>query len=45
VRRDVVGRLEEDNALKSKTTRDHCLCLQPSKRLETRPLCAEGSLE
>ena len=45
MRRDVVGRLEEDNTLENKTTRDCHLCLQPGKRLETQPLCVEGFLE
>jgi len=34
LRREAVGRLNENNALKSKTTQDHHLYLQPSKRLE-----------
>ena len=34
VRRDAEGRLDKNNVLKSKTTRDRCLCLQPGKRLE-----------
>jgi len=37
LRREAAGRLDENNALKSKTTRDRRFCLQPSKRLETRP--------
>jgi len=36
LRREAAGRLDEDNALESKTTQDRHLCLQPSKRLETR---------
>jgi len=36
LRREAAGRLDEDNMLKSKTTQDCHLCLQPSKRLETR---------
>ena len=32
---------DEDNALKSKTTQDRCLSLQPSKRLESHPLFRE----
>ena len=32
---------DEDNALESKTTRDCCLFLQPSKRLESHPLFRE----
>ena len=42
LRREAVGRLDKDNTLKSKTTRDCCLCLQPSKRLETHLLCEGG---
>jgi len=37
LRREVVGRLDEDNMLESKMTQDHCLCLQPGKRLKTQP--------
>jgi len=29
---------DKNNALESKTTRDRCLSLQPSKRLESHPL-------
>jgi len=32
---------DEDNVLESKTTRDHCLSLWPSKRLESHPLFRE----
>jgi len=32
---------DEDNMLKSKTTRDHHLSLWPSKRLESHPLFRE----
>jgi len=35
LRREVAGRLNEDNMLESKMTRDHCHHLQPRKRLET----------
>jgi len=42
LRREVAERPDEDNVLKSKITRDCCLCLQPSKRLETRLLCKGG---
>ena len=35
MKRDAEGRIDEDNIFESKTTRDHHLCLQPSKRLET----------
>jgi len=44
-RREVAGRLDKDNALKNKTTQDCCLCLQPGKRLKTRPYSVEGSPE
>ena len=27
LRREAAGKLDEGNALESKTTRDHCLCL------------------
>jgi len=36
-KRETAGRLDEDNVLESKTTRDHHLCLQPGKRPETQP--------
>ena len=42
LRKEVAGRLDEDNVLKSKTTWDCHLCLQPSKRLETWLLCKGG---
>jgi len=45
VRRDAEGRLDEDNMLKGKTTRDHHLFLQPSKRLETCLSCKGGFQE
>jgi len=45
LRRETVRRLDEDNVLKSKTTRDCRFCLQPSKRLETQPSCKGGFLE
>jgi len=32
---------DEDNMLESKMTRDCCLSLQPSKRLESHPLFRE----
>ena len=37
LRREAARRLDKGNALESKTTRDRHLCLQPSKRFETRP--------
>jgi len=45
LRRETVRRLNEDNVLKSKTTRDCHFCLQPSKRFETQPSCKGGFLE
>jgi len=35
LRREMAERLDKDNMLKGKTTRNHCLYLQPSKRLKT----------
>jgi len=35
LRREAAGKLDEDNMLESKTTRDCHLHLQPGKRLET----------
>ena len=37
LRRETAGRLDKDNVLESKTTRDRRLHLQSGKRLETRP--------
>ena len=37
--KEIEERIEEDNMLKSKTTWDHCLSLQPIKRLESHLLC------
>ena len=45
LRRETVGRLDEDNALENKITRNCHLYLQPSKRFETQPLCERGFLE
>jgi len=45
LRREVVGRLDKDNALESKTTQDCRLCLQPGKRLEIWPSYEGGFLE
>ena len=36
LRRELARRLDKDNVLKSKTTQDRYLCLQPSKRLKTQ---------
>jgi len=42
LRREVVGRLDEGNTLKSKMAQDCCLCLWPVKRLKVRPSCKGG---
>ena len=42
LRREPVERLDEDNVLKGKTTRDCYFRLQPGKRLETRLLYKRG---
>jgi len=42
MRKEVKGRLDEDNTLKSKTTQDHHLLLQPIKRLEAHLSCKGG---
>jgi len=38
LRREAVGRLDEDNVLEGKITQDHHLYLQPNKRLKICPL-------
>jgi len=43
--REVEERIDEDNALESKITQDHCLLLLPSKRLKNYLLCEGGFLE
>ena len=43
--REVEERIDKDNALKSKTTRDRHLLLLPNKRLENCLLCEGGFLE
>jgi len=43
--REVEGRIDKDNALESKTTRDHCLLLLPNKRLKNYLLYEGGFLE
>jgi len=43
--REIEERFDEDNMLKGKMTRDCCLSLQPSKRLESCPLCKGGFLK
>ena len=45
LRREAAGRLNEDNMLEGKTTRNYCLYLQPSKRFETQPSCKREFLE
>jgi len=42
LRREEARRLDENNMLESKTTRDRHFHLQLSKRLETQPLCEGG---
>jgi len=43
--REVEGRIDKDNALESKTTRDRCLLLLPNKRLKNYLLYEGGFLE
>ena len=45
LRRETVGRLDEDNALENKITQNYHLYLQLSKRFETQPSCKRGFLE
>jgi len=45
LRRETTRRLDEDNTLEGKMTRNCRLYLQPSKRFETRPSCKRGFLE
>ena len=45
MKRDTEGRLDKDNRLESKTTRDCHLLLQPGKRLKTYLLCKGGFQE
>jgi len=43
--REIEKRFDEDNALESKMTQDHCLSLQSMKRLESHSLHKEGFQE
>jgi len=43
--KEIEGRIDEDNALKSKATQDHHLLLWPSKRLKNHLSCKGGFLE
>ena len=45
LRREVVGRLDEEDVRKNKTAQDHHLCLWSVETLKARPLCKEGLLE
>jgi len=45
LRREVVERLDEGNALESKMAQDRRLCLRPVKRLKVQPSCKRGFLE
>jgi len=45
LRREVVRRLDEENAHKNKTAQDRRLCLRSVEILKARLLCEEGSLE
>jgi len=45
MKKEAKGRLDEDNTLKSKTTRDRHLLLQPIKRLEAHLSCKGGFQE
>jgi len=44
-RRETEGRPDENNKLEGKTARDHCLYLQPCKRLKTCLSCKGELLE
>jgi len=45
LRREVVRRLDEENARENETAQDCRLCLWSVEMLKARPLCEEGSLE
>jgi len=45
LKREAAERLDEDNMLEGKMTRNCHLYLQPSKRFKTRPSCERGFLE
>jgi len=42
LRREVVGRLDEENMCENKTAQDCCLCLRSVEMLKVRPLGEEG---
>ena len=42
LRREVVRRLDEENACENKTAQDCHLCLRSVEMLKARPLCEEG---
>jgi len=42
LKKEIEERINENKILKSKITQDHCLSLQPTKRLESYPLCRRG---
>jgi len=45
LRREVVRRLDEENARENKTAQDRRLCLRSVETLKARLLCKEGLLE
>ena len=45
LKREVVRRLDEENACENETAQDRHLCLQSVETLKARPLCEEGSPE
>ena len=42
LRREVVRRLDEENAHENETAQDRRLCLRSVEMLKARPLCEEG---
>jgi len=45
LRREVVRRLDKENARKNEMAQDRRLCLRSVEMLKARPLCEEESLE
>jgi len=45
LRREVVRRLDKENARENETAQDRCLCLRSVETLKARPLYEEGSPE
>jgi len=45
LRREVAGRLDEENVCENKTAQDRRLCLRSVEMLKARLLCKEGLLE